>query len=736
MPAIKVTSFLGTTPKAASELLPATAAQVAQNCKLYSGDLIPFNTPHIVASTSRTGTIRTLYALRNTTTDDLVWLSWLTDVDIVTPAADQINEQRFYYTGDGKPKVSNYRLATSGSAPYPSSTGFYELGLPLPSQKPNTSATAFTAITTGSFSRDNANNVTVTTSAAHNIKDGASISVSGLTPTTFNVVTTATVISSTSFSYYAVGPSGTTTGGTIDLGGSIQGRTYLYTWYTPWNEESVGSDPSTALFIKEGQIVTVTSLPTAPPSGTNFIRGIRLYRTLSGTTQAEYYRLQTLWYPNSITTVSRSSNVSTVTFTYPHNLIAEDRFKISGCSSASFDITGGSVVDVIDEYSFTYAQTASDIASTSATGTMYYDISETPTSTARYWGDGGNYDFTDDFNYKSLTSTLATNDYLAPPDDLQGLTVVQNSFLAGFVGNDLYFSEPNQYHAWPEGYKRSFESNIVGLASIGSQLLVLTESYPYIVDGSDPAVMTQSKLPSRYPCLNRKSIVETSFGVVYATHDGLAVWAPSAGAQLLTRLIHSSDTWNESLDPSTLVGTSYKDTYFASHSAGSIVLEPGAKQETPSFVDSSFTFSSGWYDSLTNILYVTSGTNGDIYHWDDLTQPSLQMTWKSKTLVTKDYINLGAARVIADYATNETPYEWATAAVDWESADQIWNSDDPITFRLYVNKELKFTKICTSTDVFRMPSGYKSDTFEFELESYIRVRAVHLGDMPISLRDA
>jgi hypothetical protein len=214
------------------------------------------------------------------------------------------------------------------------------------------------------------------------------------------------------------------------------------------------------------------------------------------------------------------------------------------------------------------------------------------------------------------------------------------------------------------------------------------------------------------------------------------VWAPSAGAQLLTRLIHSSDTWNESLDPSTLVGTSYKDTYFASHSAGSIVLEPGAKQETPSFVDSSFTFSSGWYDSLTNILYVTSGTNGDVYHWDDLTQPSLRMTWKSKTLVTKDYINLGAARVIADYATNETPYEWATAAVDWESADQIWNSDDPITFRLYVNKELKFTKICTSTDVFRMPSGYKHDTFEFELESYIRVRAVHLGDMPISLRDA
>jgi hypothetical protein len=736
MPAIKITGFLGTTPKSASELLPATAAQTAQNCKLYSGDLIPFSSPYIVASASRTGTIKTLYALRNPSTDALVWLSWLTDVDIVTPAQDSLNEQRFYYTGDGKPKVSNYRLATSGSAPYPSATGFYELGLPLPTQKATTTATAFTAITTGSYSRDSANNVTVTTSSAHNIKDGATISVSGVTPTTFNVVTTATVISSTSFSYYAVGPAGTASGGTIDLGGSIQARTYLYTWYTPWNEESIGSDPSTALFIKEGQIVTVSNLPTAAPSGDNFIRGIRLYRTLSGTTQAEYYLLQTLWFPNTITTVARASNVSTVTFQYPHNLIAADRFKISGCTVASFNITGGIVSEVVDEYTFTYAQTAATVSSTAASGTLYYDVSELSTSTARYWGDAGNYNFTDDFNYKSLNTVLATSSYLAPPDDLKGLTVVQSTFLAGFVGNDLYFSEPNRFHAWPDEYKRSFESNIIGLASVGGQLLVLTESYPYIVDGSDPAILTQAKLPSRYPCLNSRSIVETSYGVVYSTHDGLAVWAPSAGAQLSTRLIHSSDTWNESLNPETLIGVTYKDTYFASHSAGSIVLEFGAKQEAPSFVNSDFIFSAAWYDSLTNILYVVSGTSGDIYHWDDLAQPSSKITWKSKTLITKDFINLGAARIIADYVTEETPYTWNLATVLWESADQVWDSDDPITFNFYVDKQLKFTRACTNSDVFRMPSGYKSDTFELEVESYVRIRAIHMGDTPTSLREA
>ena len=736
MPAIKITGFLGKSPKMSPELLPASAAQVATNCKLYSGDLIPFTTPHIVGSTSRNETVRTLYGLRNPDTDDLVWLSWTTDVNIITPANDELGEQRFYYTGDGAPKVSTYERATSGSAPYPSTNGYYDLGLPLPTTTPTTVATSFTAITSGiTRSRDNSNNTTITTSVAHNIKNGALVSISGFTDSTFNTVSTVTVTSTTSFTYYNAGSAvaSGSTAGTIDLGGQIQSRNYLYTWYTPWFEESIGSEPSTTLFIKEGQIVTVSGLPTAPPSGNNFVRGIRLYRTLAGTTGAEYYLLKTLWFPNTITKVSRSSNVATVTLQYPHNFLPDDRFKIAGCSDATFDIVGGVVIDTIDQYTFTFAETGFDIPEVTASGTLYYDVSETSTSTARYWGDGS-YSFTDDFNYLSLTTTLTTTEYVAPPADLQGLTVVQNTFLAGFVGNTLYFSEPNAFYAWPEAYKRSFESTIVGLASVGSQLIVLTESYPYILDGSDPAVMSQAKLPAQYPCLNPKSIVVASFGIVYATHDGLAIYSSTSGAQLLTRVVHSSDTWNESLDPSTLVGVSYKDTYFASHSAGAIVFEGGSKPDSPSFVDSNFIFSATWYDSLTNILYLTSGTTGDVYHWDDLEQPHLPMQWKSKVLITPEFINLGAARVVADYSTTDTPYVWDTTDINWESADQDWDIDNPLIFRLYVNKELLFTRVCYDSGVFRLPAGYKSDTFEIEIESLVRVRAIHLGDTPTSLR--
>jgi hypothetical protein len=341
--------------------------------------------------------------------------------------------------------------------------------------------------------------------------------------------------------------------------------------------------------------------------------------------------------------------VSQVTLTSPHNLLDGDRFKISGCSDASFDITGGIVTSTIDQYTFTYAQTATSVGLTSATGTLYYDVSEDPPDTAaRYWGDGS-YSFTDDFTYRSLLNTLPSTDYDPPPEGLQGLVVFRNNIFVGFVGNDLYFSQPGTYHAWPVSYKRSFESNIVGLAPIGGDLLVLTDGYPYLLSGNDPAVLTQARLSSRYPCLNRQSIVETSFGVVWATHDGLAVFAPSVAGQLLTRKVHSSDTWNASLDPATLIGVMHKDTYIASHTTASIAFENDEKAG-PSFVDNDFAFTAAWYDTLTNNLYVISGTSGDVYQWDDLTQPNTVMSWKSKTFITKEYTNIGAARVVADYS--------------------------------------------------------------------------------------
>jgi hypothetical protein len=814
MAGVKITNFLGTAPKISPELLPNTAAQTADNCKLYSGDLIPYPQPVVVANTGRTGTIKTLYGLRDPDTQGIKWLSWTTDVDIAVASANLQDEQRFYYTGDGVPKISNYALATAGDGPYPS--GYYILGLPPPADSAvlTTSAATFTAKTSSSFARDAGNIVTLVTSAAHGLRTGNAITVSGFSfrtgtysqsngsttvtvtitghglsngasisldftsgtgtapdgvyvissvaTNTFTIVAPSaasssasgnvrldirnfnatnvecTVVNTTTLTYFSPGPQVTTTSnsdGRINLGGLTQARSYVYTWVTPWDEESIASRPSTNLYIKEGVTVTVTSIPTSKPAGDNFVRGVNLYRTLASTSGTEYYLLSTLWFPTALTRVERTSNVSRVTLAFPHNLDLDVRFKISGCSVSSFNITGGLVTDIIDDYTFEYAQTAANVASTVvAAGTLFHDVSEDPlTMSARYWGDGGNYDFVDDFDSRLLLDILASDEYDPPPDNLRGLTAMQNNILAGFVGNTLYFSEPGAPHAWPAAYATPVGDDIVAIAAISGSLFVTTNSYPYIVSGSDPSSgMSVSRVDALYPCLSARSMVTMGYGVVYSTHDGLALYSPNTGAAVVTKLLYNNDTW-QTVNPTTIIAEYYGENYFASHTSGSFVFEQDAKIGG-FFVNTPYTFSASWYDTVAGRLYYVSGTNGDIYEWDDLSQPPVTMAWKSKVIVTKDMINLGAARVIADYA--DVTVVWDAATTDWDEDEETWDSADEITFRMWVNKELAFETVVGDVNTFRLPTGFRTDTYEFEIEGNVRVRALHLAETPLGLREA
>jgi hypothetical protein len=805
MAGVKITTFYGVAPKVSPELLPETAGQIARNTKLYSGDLIPYPYPTIVGNTGRTGTIKTLYALKDPLGDNK-WLSWASDVDIAVVTSSDITDQRFYYTGDGVPKISNYSLAFTGVGPYPTTS--YDLGLPLPTTKPTATVVPFTTATTATYARDNNNTARLTTSAAHGLKEGAYITVTGFSylygsytyvgttvtctvanhgmtgtpqvtldftsgdaidgvytatvtgPSTFTVSvpvaptasgtvrlslqsfnvtgTQATVINSTTIEYFSPGPQITATayfGGKIDLGGPTQSRSYVYTWYTPWEEESIASDPTADVFVKEGVTFTISNLPTAKPAGNNFVRGIRLYRTLATSAGTEYFRLKTLWFPTALATVSRTSNVSRVTLAFPHNLGIDDRFKISGCTDATFNITGGIVLDIPDDYTFTYAQTDVDVASTSvAAGTLYHDVSEDPpTTAARYWGDAS-YNFTDDFDPLNLSDILTSDEYDAPPDDLQGLIAAQNNILAGFVGNKLYLSEPAVPHAWPIAYTITFEYDIVGLAPINGAILVATKGYPYLVSGSDPASgMGIQRVDALYPCLNRKGIVSMNYGVVYPTHDGLAVFSPAGGPNIITRANFNNDTWAVGLDPTTIVGEFYGDAYLASHSTGGFAFEPD-KTIGGQFVDLDFTYTASWYDSVEGRLYCVTGTDGDVYEWDNLNQPALTQEWKSKVIKTADMINLGAARIIADFA--EVTTTWDAASQQWQDDTSPWAAVNNITFKLWVDKQLLLTTVVEDMNVFRLPTGYRSDTFEVSVEGDVRVRAIHLGETPLSLKEA
>ena len=654
MPGVKVTNFMGVAPKISPELLPDTAAHVARNVKLYSGDLIPYTFPVVKANALRTGVIRTIHALREPVTNELKWLSWLYDVDIVvaTPDNDQDLDQRFYYTGHGVPKVSNYELAIGGTPPYP--FRWYDLGLPLPPDDQILATVAAELVTaeTVKFSRDNANTARIITNIAHNLRTGNEVTITGFTyrtgtysqsgstitvtilahglevgaqvalnfksgaalDSTFSVVTVPTadtftvtasnsdntngnvdwdirnfnvtngeitVVTATEFTYFSPGPAVAETEysqGRVSLAGNTQERTYVFTWLTPWEEESVASRPSDALYIKEGQLVTISNIPFQKPAGNNFIRGVRIYRTLPSADETEFYRLITLWFPVPLDTVQRSGNTVTLKTYFPHNLDIDDRFRLAYCTDASFD--GDFVVtDVLDQYTITYAQTDADVAETVVSGYVYHDIAEDPVAgdSPRYWG-YYSYDILDDYDSKALTDILTTDEYDPPPAGLQGLTVIQNNILAGFGGNTVFFSEPKLPHAWPKEYATVLEHNIVGLSVLSGSLVVLTDGYPYLISGSDPAAgMSITKIDALFPCVARRGIVKLANAVAYPTNDGIAIYTPFGGSQLITKYNYNDDTWKADLDPSTIIAGYYNEAYFASF--GNAPQAPGAVPE-------------------------------------------------------------------------------------------------------------------------------------------------------------
>jgi hypothetical protein len=796
MPAIKLNKFLGAAPKISPELLPDASAQIASNVKMYSGDLLPYRIPTVVGNVQRNGEVKTIYPMRNPDNPlENKWLSWLTDVDVATTTSLSDQEQRIYYTGDGVPKVTNYDAAVDdGTGPYP--INYYDLGLPLPVTVPVATAASFTGKTTASYARDAGNIATITTSTAHEFKTGQYVTVSGFTSTegkTFNITNArVTVTGPDTFTYFSSGTAVTTTAdsaGSADLAGTTVTRNYVFTWITPWGEESIPSNPSDTLYVKEGQVVTVGNLPTAKPTGNNFIFGFRLYRNITSNSGSDYFRVKTVVFPQPVATISRETNSVTMTiggFGH-HNLLVGDKIKVSGVSvdavpDTSFDVVDALVTEIVDDATFKYIATGPDVAEATVDGgTLYWDTTEVETDASRYYEDNT---FIDDYDPDGLASLLDSLDNDAPDADMQGIITAQNNVMVGFVNNELCFSEPGKPWAWPIKYRLVFDSPIVAISPIAGSILVLTTRFPHLVSGSTPATMSSARVDAPYPCTSKRGVVNIGYGVVFPTFGGLGVFSPSAGIDLVTKLVHDWDTWAEELDPTSLTAAFYAGKYFASHSAGAFIFEREDKVGG-FFVNVPIRFTAGYYDSKYNRFYYISDASGTLSEWDAVGQALQPLEWKSKVIVTKEYMNLGAARVVGDYSAPSTETDaiiayndtvpglneavWAvldemgtingpksyidpdtSARVDLSGALNSYqiNGDPvtynlrpisgeyPVTFTVWANKKQVCSVTVRDSEIFRLPSGYRTDTFEVSVAGSARIRAIHIGETPFGLRTA
>ena len=120
MTAFRIAGFSGLVPRLAKQLLAPNQAQVATNCKLTSGDLRPMEWPAAcIFARHRQGDIVSMFRMEKDGNEK--WLAWDKDVDVARSPVAGNTSRRFYYTGDGEPRASDYDMATAGSlGPYPS----------------------------------------------------------------------------------------------------------------------------------------------------------------------------------------------------------------------------------------------------------------------------------------------------------------------------------------------------------------------------------------------------------------------------------------------------------------------------------------------------------------------------------------------------------------------------------------------------------------------------------------
>lgn len=130
MAAQKITNFLGILPRTAERLIPETAAQIAENINLTSGEIRPTRPAFQVHIPLVVGEKHAAYRAYNGTTEK--WRTWGIDVDVARAPLSPDVEQRYYWTGDSCPRYATFTNF---------GTTDWALGIPNPTAKPSTSHT-------------------------------------------------------------------------------------------------------------------------------------------------------------------------------------------------------------------------------------------------------------------------------------------------------------------------------------------------------------------------------------------------------------------------------------------------------------------------------------------------------------------------------------------------------------------------------------------------------------------
>ncbi|WP_315707538.1 hypothetical protein [Brenneria uluponensis] len=171
--------------------------------------------------------------------------------------------------------------------------------------------------------------------------------------------------------------------------------------------------------------------------------------------------------------------------------------------------------------------------------------------------------FIDNITDSQLSATLETYDYFMPPDGMSGLCMMSNGIAAGFMGNQVMFSEAYLPYAWKDSNKQTTQHEIVSIAAIGTTLVVGTTAQPYIFSGITPSNITGDHPQSSLSCVSAASMVAMDGFVLYASPNGLVSIGADGSAAIATASIIEARQWRKSFNPTTIRAWRLENEYVA-----------------------------------------------------------------------------------------------------------------------------------------------------------------------------
>jgi len=311
------------------------------------------------------------------------------------------------------------------------------------------------------------------------------------------------------------------------------------------------------------------------------------------------------------------------------------------------------------------------------------------TVTNKYDAGKANPNYLDNFADDMLGEPCPTFNWEMPPSTMKGLVSLPNGIMAGFVGNSIYFTEPDLPYAWNPLYTVVVEYEVVGMVAFGQSIFVGTKGNPYVVSGADSAAMTAIKLELNQSCVSKRSLKTIGSSVIYASPDGLVLFQNGSASVYTSGIISKAD-W-QALTPSGIKGVEFENRYYAFYSGGCLIFD----LTNGSYIKSDQTADAAFSDRTSDTLYVLNSTT--IKNVSTLSGTALAGSYKSRIYRFPKPVTFAWF-----YMDSDTALSASTSSV-----------------KIYKDGVLILTKVLTNNNPVRLPAGFGSE-WQVWIESNVR----------------